>query len=200
MDIYLSRNAAYIFFEKLGNLKSVRLAQDKKGNLAWIQSDKKMYRISYRIGEFIEKSKKEARGFFCKIKYNTPLLYRGELYFYRHYNKSHPTNAFIKRPEIILCGEMVKQLFPQKTNLELKLFAIRHKDTGLKLLNYLWVLYENGNMIFSIYAFQNASKEGNVKEYGWHEIQLGQSFYDTEGRKFFLHTEKNELRICQINA
>lgn len=200
MDAYVSRNMAYNFFEKFGNLKSVRLTQDTKGNLAWVQSDKEIYRISYRVGEFIEKSRKEAKGRFREIKYNSPLLYHGELYFYRHYNKTHPTNAWINRPEIISCGKMLKQLFSQKKNLELKLFAIRRKDTGLKLLNYLWALYEKGNMIFFIHAFQNGLKESNPEECGWHEIRMGESFYDTEGRKFFLHTEKEELCIRQIEA
>ena len=196
MDAYVSRNMAYNFFEKFGNLKSVRLTQDQKGNLAWVQSDKEIYRISYRVGEFIEKGRKEAKGRFREIKYNSPLLYHGELYFYRHYNKIHPTNAWINRPEIISCGKMLKQLFPQKKNLELKLFAVRRKDAGLKLLNYLWVLYENGNMIFFIHAFQNGSKESNPEEYGWHEIRMGESFTTRKAaNSFSIPKKKNYVYV-----
>ncbi len=200
MNVYVSRNMAYKFFAPFGNQKSVRLMQDKNGNLAWFQSAKDFYRISFRIGKFVKKSKQETKGLFREIKYNTPLLYKGELYFYFFYKKSKPSNAWINRPEVITRGQMIKQLFPRQKNLKLKLFAIRRKEKNHKLLNYLWVLYDKEQMIFFINAFQNAPKYRNPEKYAWQEIKLEESFFDMYGRKFFLHTEKEELCIRQLEA
>lgn len=200
MNVYVSRNMVYNFFFFFGNQKSIRLMQDIQGNLAWFHSSGDFYRISLRVGEFIIKSKKEVKGIFHEIKYNTPLLYQGELYFYRFYKKIRPTNAWITRPEIITEGQMLKQLFPGKKNLKLKLFAIRSKDKKLKLQNYLWALYENDQMIFFIHAFQDGPKYCNPEEYNWYEVRLDESFFDMYGRKFFLHTHKEELCIRQLEA
>ena len=197
MNVYVSRNMAYKFFAPFGNQKSVRLMQDKNGNLAWFQSAKDFYRISFRIGKFVKKSKQETKGLFREIKYNTPLLYKGELYFYFFYKKSKPSNAWIKRPQIITSGQMLKQLFPKKKNMTLKLFALYGEDKN-KVLNCLWVLYEKEKEIFSIYAFQDNPQKFPEKTM-LSEICLGESFSDMSGKKFFLHTEKKELCICTLS-
>ena len=87
MEIYTSRNMAYNFFAPFGNQKSIRLMQNINGKLAWFQSAEDFYRVSYQIGKFVKKSKQETKGLFREIKYNTPLLYKGELYFYFFYKK-----------------------------------------------------------------------------------------------------------------
>lgn len=200
VNVYLNRNYAKKFFSTFGNIQSVRLGQNKNGELAWIHSCAQVARISRKPKQCEEVSKQDAVR-FRSIAPNTSFIYEGRLYLYKLVRTK--TNACIVSLDIISCGRWLRYLFPKAKNISYKFFAVIPKKLPVgqdeaQPINYIWVLYSGNEILTNMFVFQNGEKYSSPADYTWKELNIGDSF-KYGAQVFFLHTEKNEPCIREIN-
>lgn len=201
MKVYQNRNLAREFFKSLGFENVVRLTQNPEGNLAWkIVTDGENYHFSEQIGQCVNMNKnddlfKNKYRIYSEIAPNEPFIFENEIYLYKMSVRT-PKNIWIYRMPIIFSSEYIKQIFSKTPNLSVKFFEITQNK---KLINHVWALYSNKDMVFYTLAFQDGPKECNTDDYDWNEIQFEQEFTSFDGRLFFLHTQKGEPCIREIS-